>query len=116
MKNPRKINIEVFRALCTPFIKFAMSGMNLKNRKDLNTLRTLKTSRKLKSNTFILSVNAINAGIDRIIRIKSSLFQFDLKYLLAPNSLNFTISSIMKSVVIVLSAIIRSNLWFSFGK
>lgn len=77
--NPVSINSEVLKARFTSASSLPTLGINLKKRKALKTLKILKTSRKLTSNTCMLKINEINAGTDTIIKIKSSLFQPDLK-------------------------------------
>ena len=107
-------NTDAFNALCIPATNCPTFGINLKKRKALKTLITLKTSKKLKSIMLILNKNVINAGTDSKIRIKSNVFQFDLKYSFTPNSLNLITTSKIKSAVIKLSTIDKISLSCSF--
>ena len=76
---PIKTNTDALRALSNPFINCSMPGMNFKNLSDLKTLNTLNTSKKLILSDSIPPIKAINVGIDKLIKIKSNLFQLDLK-------------------------------------
>lgn len=60
----------------------------------------------------MLKMKANNVGNDKAIRMKSKVLQFDLKYVLMPNSLNFTINSTMNNPVIELSINESKNLLF----
>ena len=56
-----------------------MPGTNFKNLKDLKILNTLKIRKKLKFDRDKLKTHETKAGIDSITKIKSSLFQLELK-------------------------------------
>ena len=109
MIKPKSTNTDAFNALCTPDTNSSTLGMNLKNRKALNTLNILNTRRKLTSNISIRNRNAAKAGMDNKTNIKSSLFQLELKYFLNPYSLIFIANSKMKSNVMKWSIADKNN-------
>ena len=78
-------------------------GINLKNLNVLNSLKTLKTNKKLTSNEPRLNKNMISDGIDVIIKMKSNTFQLEEKYPLTPNFDILIKSSITKRIVMILS-------------
>ena len=79
MQKPIKTNTDVLIALPIPLIKCSIPGMNFKNRSDLKTLNTRNTSKKLILSDSIPPINAINVGIEKQIKIKSNLFQLEIK-------------------------------------
>ena len=106
MQNPKIITTEVFKALCTPLINSVIPGTNFKNLNDLKTRRTLKIKKKLRFDNERSKTQEINAGIDNKTKKQSSLFQFEEKYPFTLNSNILTIISIMKTIVIILSALV----------